>query len=468
MSGGSGQAVAGQRGGLMKIPVIAGCVAVAVGLSAAQAQQYEYEKIIPTDGHWRDTFGQSVGISGTTAVIGAPGHGFHTEEFPGAAYIFDTTTGEQRLKFYPGDGAVGDRFGGAVAIDGNIAIGGSTWHDNQRGAAYLFDATTGAQLAKLRATDGAWYDIFGGAVALSGSVAVVGAVRDGDNGPNSGSAYLFRVPTGGQLAKLLPNDGVEGDFFGWAVAVDGPLAVVGALLRDDNGSSSGAAYLFDTASGQQLGKLLADDGAPGDKFGYSVSIDGNMVLVGASGAYYDNGTDGGAAYLFDVTDPASPVQTAKLLPDPRIRGGQFGCSAAISGGWAVVGSWGADDNGYDSGVAYLFDISDPYAPIETTKLLASEGDAYDKLGFSVAIDGSTIVAGAPDDHVYDDLSGSAYLFSTDACSPDLTGDGIVNTQDFIAFLNAWANGDPVADWNDDGVIDTRDFIAYLNAWATGC
>ena len=54
------------------------------------------------------------------------------------------------------------------------------------------------------------------------------------------------------------------------------------------------------------------------------------------------------------------------------------------------------------------------------------------------------------------------------CHPDLNNDGVVNTQDFIAFLNAWATGDPLADWNDDGTIDTRDFIAYLGAWSAGC
>ena len=67
-------------------------------------------------------------------------------------------------------------------------------------------------------------------------------------------------------------------------------------------------------------------------------------------------------------------------------------------------------------------------------------------------------------------SGSAYVFDLNcqSCPADLTGDGIVNTQDFLLFLGAWSISDPLADWNSDGIIDIKDFIAYLNDWVAGC
>ncbi len=86
---------------------------------------------------------------------------------------------------------------------------------------------------------------------------------------------------GDQLAKLLPDDGAAADDFGISVAISGATAIVGATLDDDNGSASGSAYLFDTATGRQIAKLLPDDGRGGDQFGTSVATSGTTAIVGA-------------------------------------------------------------------------------------------------------------------------------------------------------------------------------------------
>ncbi len=109
-------------------------------------------------------------------------------------------------------------------------------------------ADLGDQLFNLLANDGAVGDLFGQSVAISGATAIVGAWLDDDNGDGSGSAYLFDTTTGWQIAKLLPDDGAEGDQFGWSVAISGATAIVGATLDDDNGFDSGSAYLFDAAA----------------------------------------------------------------------------------------------------------------------------------------------------------------------------------------------------------------------------
>ncbi len=98
---------------------------------------------------------------------------------------------------------------------------------------------------KLLAADGADGDQFGSSVSISGTTAIAGAVWDDDNGSASGSAYLFDVTTGEQIAKLLPDDGARDDRFGASVAISGTTAIVGAFLDDDNGDRSGSAYLFD-------------------------------------------------------------------------------------------------------------------------------------------------------------------------------------------------------------------------------
>ena len=145
---------------------------------------------------------------------------------------------------------------------------------------------------ELNASDGAAGDFFGGfggSVSLSGNTALIGAILDDDNGSQSGSAYMFRnlgTATGtiNESIKLLPSDGAAGDFFG-RVSLSGNTALIGAILDDDNGSSSGSAYLFrnlGTATGtiNESVKLLPSDGAAGDFFG-RVSLSGNTALIGA-------------------------------------------------------------------------------------------------------------------------------------------------------------------------------------------
>lgn len=219
---------------------------------------------------------------------------------PAAGQVINENT-----KLLPSDGVAGDGFGHSVAISGTTALAGAVFDDlngTESGSAYLFDTTTGQQIAKLIPSDGAEWDRFGFSVAISGTMAVVGAVGDDDNGSNSGSAYLFATTTGQQLAKLLPDDGAAGDRFGYSVAISGNTAVVGSRGDNDNGTESGSAYLFNTATAQQFAKLLASDGADYDEFGRSVAIGDTTVLLGVRDDD-DNGPESGSSYLFLVDNP---------------------------------------------------------------------------------------------------------------------------------------------------------------------
>ncbi len=129
-------------------------------------------------------------------------------------------------------------------------------------------AATLTEADKLLASDGAAYDRFGFSVSVSGDTAVVGAERDDDNGPDSGSAYVY-VRSGSswsEQAKLTASDGAAGDRFGFSVSVSGETAVVGADGDDDNGSWSGSAYVFvrSGSTWSERAKLTPSDGAAND------------------------------------------------------------------------------------------------------------------------------------------------------------------------------------------------------------
>src|SRR3990172_3418908 len=275
----------------------------------------------------------------------------------------------------------------------------------------LVPASAATQQAKLTAGDGAAGDYFGERVSVDGDTALVGAVWDDDNGTNSGSAYVYvrSGTTWSQQAKLTAGDGAAGDWFGSWVSVDGDTALVGAMFDDDKGTDSGSAYVFvrSGTSWSQQAKLTASDGAAGDELGESASLDGNTALVGVY-RDDDNGTDSGSAYVF-VRSGTTWSQQAKLTAGDGAAGDQFGASVSVAGDAALLGARFDDDNGPDSGSAYVL-VRSGTAWSQQAKLTAGDGAAGDQFGsdVSVACDTALLAAGGDDDNGTD--SGSAYVF----------------------------------------------------------
>eukprot|EP01084_Bolivina_argentea_P067764 123348_1 len=178
------------------------------------------------------------------------------------------------------------------------------------------------ETAKLLPGDGATADYFGYSVSLYGSTAIVGAYQNDDQGINSGSAYIFTLDSLNnawtETAKLLPSDGAAGDYFGQSVSIYGSTAIVGAIYNDDQGTDSGSAYIFTLDSlnnaWTETAKLLPGDGATADYFGYSVSLYGSTAIVGAY-QNDDQGINSGSAYIFTLDSLNNAwTETAKLLP----------------------------------------------------------------------------------------------------------------------------------------------------------
>ena len=387
-------------------------------------------------------------------------------ENAGSAYLFDATDGSRLASYFPDAGSDNGNFGYSLDYDSAVTAVGAR-DESGRGAAYLYWAFSGDRIRKITPSDAQAGDFFGASIGLdtqfNGGVVAVGASLDDDQGDGAGAVYLFNPFNGIQLHKLYADDALNGDAFGNALAVDNGLLAVGSPLNDDQGLNSGSAYIFDMATGNQLFKLLPNDGLAGDSFGSSIAMHNGIVAVGAW-QRDDLGDSSGAVYLFDA---ATGIQLHKFLPVDGEADDRFGFSVSISNGVVLIGANRDDINGTWSGSAYIFGAT---SGNQLYKLSPSVGNAQDLFGRSVSIHNNTIAIGAVGN---DDLSfnaGIAYSFSvpSDICPADITGDRVLNFFDVSAFLQAFANNDSVADFTGEGDWNFFDISLFLQSFSAGC
>jgi len=224
-------------------------------------------------------------------------------------------------------------YGKAVAIDGDyIAVGAS--RDSDAGAVYIHYRDQGGSnnwgvLTKIQAGDHSYgsENQFGISVSLDLPYLIVGANRDDASGVDAGSVYIFDQNQGsadnwGQVTKFQSTDVAAGDFLGTSVSLNGDILVVGAPTADISGSTdAGAAYVFykdqgGTNAWGQVTKITSSDYLSGDDFGHSVSVSGTRILCGAH-LRDEGGVDRGAGYLFSKDQNGTDAwgQTHKKLPD---------------------------------------------------------------------------------------------------------------------------------------------------------
>jgi predicted SPOUT superfamily RNA methylase MTH1 len=252
------------------------------------------------------------------------------------------------------------------------------------------------QLKKIQASDAEAGDNFGHSVSVSDTRIVVGAPFEDTGATGAGSAYIFDI-NGNQLAKIQASDAEQYDGFGTSVAVSDNRIVVGA---PGEGNQSGSAYIFDI-NGNQLAKIQASDAEQFDYFGYSVAASDTRIVVGA---YQEDttATDAGSAYIFDINGN----QLAKIQASDAEASDRFGYSVAVSNTRIVVGAWGEDTTASAAGSVYIFDIDGN----QIAKIQASDAEASDRFGYSVAVSDTRIVVGA---YLEDTAAGSAYIFDID-------------------------------------------------------
>lgn len=218
------------------------------------------------------------------------------------------------------------------------------WFMGLAAAACATPAWAQCQVSKLTAESPAAGDEFGGATGISGDYAVIGARQFSPGG--IGEAYVFQRGATGWLqdARLTSSDGVADDQFGRSAAIDGETIVVGATGQDGGGLNAGAAYVFQRLGGNwvQTAKLTASEAAIDDAFGVSAGISGSFIVVGAVGDD-DGGNGSGSAYVFRLSGGAW-VQAAKLRALDAAADDQFGLGVAISGDYALAGAYFDDDS----------------------------------------------------------------------------------------------------------------------------
>jgi uncharacterized repeat protein (TIGR01451 family) len=384
----------------------------------------EQQKLLASDGVGGDSLGSSVSISADTLIVGAafddvPGSIGSVDA--GSAYVFVRSgpPWAEQQKLLAADEVSHDRFGWAVSISDDTVVVGAPLDDTtaggDTGSAYVFvrSGTNWIVQQKLTASDGTTDDLFGRAVAVSGDTAVVGAwADDTSGGQDTGSAYVFvrSGTTWTEQQKLVASDGSVADLFGWSVSISGDTVVVGALGHDTPAGNTGAAYVYVRSASvwTEQQQLQASDAALGDMFGHSVSVSADTVVVGATGADVSGNFDAGAAYVFVRAGTAWSEQQ-KITASDGASADEFGYSLSVSGDTVVVAAYSDDTAaGTDVGSAYVF-VRSGAVWSQQQKLVPSDGSAFEYFGFSVSVFADTVVVGAPFDDPFPD-AGAAYVF----------------------------------------------------------
>jgi hypothetical protein len=376
--------------------------------------QWIQTKITASDGNSGDHFGSSVSLYGDRALVGAYGDDYNGL-FTGSAYIYDLIDGEWlETKLTANDGDSGDDFGLFVSLYQNRALIAATSDDNDNGidsgSVYIYDLVNSIWVeSKLIANNGQSYKFFGGSVTLGYNKAVMSSFIN-ENGSNSGGVYVYDLLNGSWVeSKLISSDNALGDNFGNSISLSNERVLIGASYNDDNGKDSGSVYIFDKVNDYwDETKYIPEYGSAYDFFGISVSLSNNRALIGAYGDD-DNGSKSGSAYIFDYIE-GNWIST-KLMASDGARNDYFGASVSLYGDRALIGAWQDDDNGEDSGSAYIFELANGSWQ-ESKKLLASDGAAFDEFGFSVSIINDLILIGAKGDNdpILGLNTGSAYIY----------------------------------------------------------
>jgi hypothetical protein len=303
-------------------------------------------------------FGLSVAVSGTTVVVGAP---FETANaLPGAghAYVFDATDGSLITTLTSPIPEIAGQFGNSVSISGTTVVVGAPDETANAllaaGHAYVFDATDGSLITTLTSPNAQGDAEFGFSVAVSCTTVVVGAPFETANALLvAGHAYVFDATDGSLITTLTSPNAQNGGRFGYSVAVSGTTVVVGAPDETANAlPRAGHAYVFDASTGSPIASLTSPYAQASGEFGFSVSVSCATVVVGALAETANGQPRAGHAYSFDAS--TGFLTTTLTSPNAQMNG-LFGLSVAVSGTTVVVGAPSETGGGFtQAGHAYVF------------------------------------------------------------------------------------------------------------------
>ena len=366
--------------------------------------------LLSADGEDDDKYGQSVSIDGNVCIVGAFGVG--ADKGVAEIHRFNGTDWVREQRISASDGAAWDRFGYSVSIDGDVcAVGAYAYEPN--GAVYIFryNGSSWVEEQKLIPSDAPFN--FGQAIAIEGGMCLVGA----SSTLGTVYVFKYNGSSWTEAQKLSASDGEAQDQFGDAVSISGNICLIGMPNDNVNGTNTGSAYIFEYNDSSWVEDVKLSPAGTRDnweQFGRSVSIDSDSrtCVIGAPGD--SAAADGaGAVYVFDPINPANQgyIFHQKLMAPDATAEDAFGCSVSIDGDMCVVGSYLDDDSGGASGSAYIYKLTYGYYAPDwecAGKLTASDGEYQDYFGTSVAIDGNNVAVGAPAGYKEPSI-GSAYI-----------------------------------------------------------
>ena len=352
-----------------------------------QTESFQVKIISPADNVSSLVTSSTVTINDTSTGTAEPSPprlivGAYLDDNPtnsGSVYVYDLD-GTNQVKITASDAAQGDQFGWSVDTDnGKVVVGARQNDDNggNSGSAYIFDSD-GSNQVKITASDARGDDRFGQSVAVGSNRIVIGAPYD-DNPNNSGRVYVYNLD-GTNEVNIKSSDAGTYDRFGYSVAVGNNKVVVGAPFDDISAGDSGSVYVYNLDGTGETKIYPSDGGALSDNFGHSVAIGNNKIVVGApnvdeSGDYAIDKLNSGSVYVFNL-DGTGEV---KITASDAAEGDQFGFSVAISNNKIFVGAPNDDDNVSNSGSVYVYNLDGT----GEYKINASDAGANDLFGYSI-------------------------------------------------------------------------------------
>jgi hypothetical protein len=292
---------------------------------------YLLQKLVPSDANASDNFGYSISVSDHLVAVGSPYHDHGGIVNAGSAYFYrveQNGTVSQLSKVTASDANASDKFGSSVSLSGNLLAVGAYDDDHagilDAGSAYLFQKEQNGsitELGKITASDASSNDQFGLSVSLFGDTFAVGAYMHDPDGLNlAGAAYLFRLEHNGTISFLDKiKDAPAGAKLGKSLSLDEDLLVIGAYQESHYGNpQAGAAYLYrveQNGSATMLDRIEAHEANASDEFGYAVSLSHGVLAIGAPRTDYWGNTDAGSVYYYDV-DPVTNRAPVDIRPDP--------------------------------------------------------------------------------------------------------------------------------------------------------
>jgi len=358
--------------------------------------------------------------SASVSIKNSADPGEYSFSIAGSGDTYQTKLTELKTFFSP---TPEDEFFGCVCLSGNIAMVGAPMNSdkaNQAGVVYLYEKLADDDwqyVSKIYSPEPAAGDGFGSDIAIQGDTAMIGAWRDTHSTLyQAGSVYVFKY--GGSKweydSVLRPGDAAEKDTFGVSVAIQDDYALIGALRDDGAATDGGSVYIYqEQGNGNwvHVNEFFDPGAGQNDQFGADIGYEDDLIVVGSWQDTVDGKSGAGSASVFQQ-DGNSVQYVTKLKAGDGMDGDAFGEAVALKNNVLLIGAhW--DDEGTKNhvGSVYLFKFDDQGKWSEKTKIMASDGVAWDEFGVRLSIFDDLVFVGAfKDNYGTFNNAGSVYIY----------------------------------------------------------